>query len=339
MAETILQRREGAGGGALPDTGPDGCFGIRFESIGGLGAHLAGRMLAEAGVLGQGLNGAHFSSYGSEKKGSPVRSYVRFADGGRQIRTSSPVESPHVVAVFHEAILKPDAAAGLLPHGTLVANSALEPAEVRAATGFASGTVGTVDALAIAREEKTRPNTAMLGAVSRVCPFLDEAAIRRAISDGLSHRYAHLVEPNLRTFERGRDELRLETLPTDPDAVATPPQRAAPAYGYLDAPAGGTLSVPGSTAAKDLAVSRQGLLPVLDLEQCVHCGLCDLVCPDFCLVWEEQADAVRLLGIDYRYCKGCLKCVEACPTAALAEAVEEPGFAAANRVPLFPELV
>ena len=57
----------------------DGFFGIRFESIGGLGAHLAGQMLAEAGVLRQGLNGSHFSSYGSEKKGTPVKSFVRFA--------------------------------------------------------------------------------------------------------------------------------------------------------------------------------------------------------------------------------------------------------------------
>lgn len=45
-----------------------GFFEIRLESIGGLGANLAGKMLAEAGVLGLGLNGSNFSSYGSEKK-------------------------------------------------------------------------------------------------------------------------------------------------------------------------------------------------------------------------------------------------------------------------------
>ena len=48
-------------------------FEIRFESIGGLGAHAAGQVLATAAVLRMGLNGAHFSSYGSEKKGSLVR--------------------------------------------------------------------------------------------------------------------------------------------------------------------------------------------------------------------------------------------------------------------------
>ena len=58
----------------LPNT--EGFFEVRFESIGGLGAHAAGMVLATAAVVRMGLNGAHFSSYGSEKKGSLVRSFV-----------------------------------------------------------------------------------------------------------------------------------------------------------------------------------------------------------------------------------------------------------------------
>jgi len=52
----------------LPKVNDLGFFEIRLESIGGLGANLAGKMLAEAGVVGAGLNGVSFSSYGSEKK-------------------------------------------------------------------------------------------------------------------------------------------------------------------------------------------------------------------------------------------------------------------------------
>ena len=55
----------------LPQKNELGFFEIRLESIGGLGANLAGKMLAEAGVTGSGLNGSNFSSYGSEKKGRP----------------------------------------------------------------------------------------------------------------------------------------------------------------------------------------------------------------------------------------------------------------------------
>ena len=89
---------------------------------------------------------------------------------------------------------------------------------------------------------------------------------------------------------------------------------------------------------RDLSISREGFVPALDLEKCVHCGLCDVVCPDLCFVWEVEDEAVRLRGIDYRYCKGCRKCTETCPTGALTEIREEEGWADAHRVPLYPSL-
>ena len=45
------------------------------------------------------------------------------------------------------------------------------------------------------------------------------------------------------------------------------------------------------------------------------------------------------MGVDYRYCKGCLRCVESCPTGALAKEAETPGLADRLRVPLFPDLI
>jgi pyruvate ferredoxin oxidoreductase gamma subunit len=84
---------------------PGRFFELRFESIGGLGAHAAGQILATAAVLRMGLNGAHFSSYGSEKKGSLIRSFIRLGAPGQLIRTSAPVESPDVIVVFHNALL------------------------------------------------------------------------------------------------------------------------------------------------------------------------------------------------------------------------------------------
>jgi formate hydrogenlyase subunit 6/NADH:ubiquinone oxidoreductase subunit I len=47
---------------------------------------------------------------------------------------------------------------------------------------------------------------------------------------------------------------------------------------------------------------------------------------------------VRLQGIDYRYCKGCLKCTDVCPTNSLNEQREEEGYAEAHRVPHYPWL-
>ena len=52
----------------LPVTNENGCFEIRLESIGGLGANLCGKMLGELGAVYLDLNAASFSSYGSEKQ-------------------------------------------------------------------------------------------------------------------------------------------------------------------------------------------------------------------------------------------------------------------------------
>ncbi|HEU4949551.1 MAG TPA: hypothetical protein VFT11_02200, partial [Candidatus Deferrimicrobiaceae bacterium] len=61
----------------LPVKNDLGFFEIRMESIGGLGANVAGKILTEAAIIGMGMNGAGFASYGSEKKGTPVKAFVR----------------------------------------------------------------------------------------------------------------------------------------------------------------------------------------------------------------------------------------------------------------------
>lgn len=327
----------------LPAVDEDGFYGIRLESIGGLGAHLAGQILAEAGVLGMGLNGSHFSSYGSEKKGTPVKSYVRFCPSDRAVRTSSPVERPHLVAVFHEALVRTEGVTlGLRPQGVIVVNTAAPPQGMKEQLRLPGGAIGVVDATTIAVEENTRINTAMLGAIARAAGFLDAEAIKAAIRRTFESRYPQLVEANLRTFDRGYRELRLENFPLEGD-WDTGVARPQPLYGYLNAPWGGLVTNPGNAIRKDLSASRQGFIPHFLAEKCVHCGLCDIVCPDYCLSWEvvrgeDGPQKVHLRGIDYRYCKGCMKCVAVCPTEALVEAREEEGYAQAHRVPLFPQV-
>ena len=301
----------------LPKKNELGFFEIRLESIGGLGANLAGKMLAEAGVLGLGLNGSNFSSYGSEKKGSPVKSFIRFCDPAVEIRAHSPIEQPHVVGVFHEALYKTvDVVSGLAPDGILLVNSTRDFDEIKRDLKLDYGTLAIVDALQIAVDEKTKVNTAMLGALFRICEFLDPESMKNIISKTFEKKYPHLVEPNIRTFERGYNEVQFKTYETPASAEGKSFSRPKPLLGYKTQEIGGVITAQANSILKDLSGSRQGFLPKFEMEQCINCAACDTVCPDLCFVWEEGEDKrgrkqTFLTGTDYQYRNGCLKCVEA----------------------------
>ncbi|MDF0728845.1 2-oxoacid:acceptor oxidoreductase family protein [Cytobacillus sp. S13-E01] len=330
----------------LPKKSNLGFFEIRLESIGGLGANLAGKMLAEAGVLGLGLNGSNFSSYGSEKKGSPVKSFVRYCDSDTEIRDHSPIEQPHVIGVFHEALYKTvDVVSGLDQDGVVLVNSVRDFDSIKNDLKLKYGTLAIVDALGIALEEKTKVNTAMLGALFRICDFLDPDIMRDVIRKTFQHKYPHLVESNIRTFNRGYEEVKFKQYETPADAMKKQFVRTTPLLGYETGDIGGVITANANSIFKDLSGSRQGFLPSFEMEKCINCAACDTVCPDLCFVWEEGWDKrgrkqMFLRGIDYQYCKGCLKCVEACPTDALMDMREVLGYAENNRVPQkFPLLI
>lgn len=322
----------------LPKKNELGFFEIRLESIGGLGANLAGKMLAEAGVLGLGLNGSNFSSYGSEKKGTPVKSFIRFCEPGTAIRDHSPIEQPHIVGVFHEALYKTiNVVSGLDAEGIVLVNTARDFDDVKKDLKLEYGTLAIVDALTIAVEEKTKVNTAMLGALFRICDFLDPEAMRKVIIKTFEKKYPHFVEPNLRTFDRGYNEVQFKTYNVPEDAEGKAFSRPQPILGFTTQELGGVLTAQANSILKDLSGSRQGFLPKFERDKCIDCAACDNVCPDYCFVWEAGEDKrgrkqMFLKGIDYQYCKGCLKCVEACPTDALSDLREMIGYADANRV-------
>jgi pyruvate ferredoxin oxidoreductase gamma subunit len=324
----------------LPKLNDLGFFEIRLESIGGLGANLAGKMLAEAGVVGVGLNGVSFSSYGSEKKGSPVKAHIRFCYPDTKIRDTTPVERPHVVGIFHESLYKTvNVISGIYEDSIVLVNSRKSPEQLKEMMNLVGGTIAVIDATGIALEEKNRVNMAMLGGLFRLCDFLDPETMRTVIRKSLEKKYPHAVQPALNTFDRGYNEVVFQTFKV-PEGKKMPEyvRSDTPILGYVTQPIGGTITNPGNSILKDLSISRAGMMPHFHEDKCIHCAACDNVCPDFCFVWEEKEDKrgrlqMFLQGIDYQYCKGCLKCVAACPTEALTAAREEDGYAEKHRVP------
>lgn len=312
----------------LPIVNDLGFYEIRMESIGGYGANLAGKILGEAGVLGMGFNGSNFSSYGSEKKGSPVKAFIRLCDPSVSVRDNAPVTEPHMLVIFVETML---GTAGLLQGVTentiVILNTSMTPDEARDAMKLSAGRIITTDALKIAVEEKTRPNTALLGTIAAASGFIDPETIKDYIRKNLGKKYAFLVEPNLKTFDRGFSEWSEKTCADDGKYPAQPFRIDGQKIGYMNQTMGGVITTPGNFIHKDLTVSRMGWVPVLLLDKCTSCGECDITCPDYCFEWESGADkkgkTVQLLKkIRYMHCKGCLRCIDICKFDALVSEVE-----------------
>ena len=140
-------------------------------------------------------------------------------------------------------------------------------------------------------------------------------------------KYPHLVDGNMNAFDRGYNE---GTEVDFSDSHKYPEQdfhRVQPGLGYENEPIGGIITNPGNTLLKNHAASRTGYIPLWHEDKCTQCGDCDITCPDHCIVFEMRKDDkgkdnAFMLGVDYNYCKGCLRCVDICPTEALTAEVE-----------------
>jgi len=51
------------------------------------------------------------------------------------------------------------------------------------------------------------------------------------------------------------------------------------------------------------------LRPLRDTEQCTHCMICWINCPDSAIIVENS----KVVGFDYDHCKGCGICANVCP--------------------------
>lgn len=310
----------------LPTANENGYFEIRLESIGGLGANLCGKMLGELGAIYMGLNAASFSSYGSEKRGSPVKAFIRYSNRDTEIGINSPVENPHILGLFHEAMIgKSAVTAGVTEETKVVINTDESPEEIRQRLKLYAGTIYCVDALKIAMQSKTRINMVMLGAIAKISGFIPLEAVLDIARETIGKKYPMMLEANLTGICRGYEELVSKHFAPGEFAFV-PYQEIQNEWGYENAPLGGVNPCFGSTISNDLSPSREGYIPLFIKERCINCGLCDTTCPDMVFQFAKGEykgkEAMVNMGLDYFHCKGCLRCVEICPTNALVTGVE-----------------
>lgn len=302
-------------------------YEIRLESIGGLGANLCGKMLGELGVKYLDVNSSSFSSYGSEKTGTPVKGFIRYCKKEKELREHSPVVKPDLLVVFHQALLKDEAIWKGCGEETAVI-IALEPGQEQPeTTGCIFKICYGLEAQRIAMETHSRINVVMLGAALKVMGIENLTAGEQICKDTLGKKYPDALKGNLEGMRRGYEEVRRLEVPEAQGTDATEQERMKQEnWGYVNAPIGGINPKFGSTVVADLSPSRQGYIPLFIKERCINCGLCHSACPDMVFQFAKGEYKGKEMmvnqGLDYYHCKGCLRCVDVCPVNALVRGVE-----------------
>lgn len=292
----------------LPTRDELGFCNILLSSLGGDGANMAGKLLFKIGSTEFGLDGGYDAKYGSEKKGTPTDVSVRFCERGTPVRQSGPTSRPHFLVVFHTDLIAPlELNRGLQPGAVCIVNTTQSPQQVRRLLRLHHGKIVCVDATRIAYETHSRLNMPLLAVLSHELALPDEH-----IKSLIAAQWPKAAEANVRAFERavgGGDAAEFEADAAFP--LVAPAITRGP-LGYLNMLNGGTIdALTHNTIGRDNRLAGQGRVPRFDRQACTSCGICLTVCSDpGGLLWREG----RMDGIDPLFCKGCMRCVEVCPT-------------------------
>lgn len=172
---------------------------------------------------------------------------------------------------------------------------------------------------------------ALAAAASLVTMEIPFQMLEDVCKNTVGKKYPQLIDSNLAGLRKGYLTIKEQTPyscnETDSSQDSTVSLNTSYVWGYDNAPLGGINPRIGSTVSNDLSASREGYIPLFQKEKCINCGLCDSTCPDMVFQFfpgvYNGKNTMLNQGLDYSHCKGCLRCVEICPTNALVLAYEK----------------
>jgi len=175
---------------------------IRWHGRGGQGAVTSAELVAQA-AINEGKFAQAFPSFGPERRGAPVLSFVRI-NSKEPIRIRAEITEPDVVVVLDPSLLRiANVTSGLKEGGMLVINTRKSFQDIESEFQIKQN-LTTIDATKIAREELGIPivNTTMVGALIRATGVVK----LESLIEPLQHRFGRLAERNINTMKKAYEE-------------------------------------------------------------------------------------------------------------------------------------
>lgn len=169
---------------------------VRIHGRGGQGVVTAAELLALA-AFEDGKFVCAFPSFGSERMGAPVQSFVRISNV--PIRDRSQIKTPDYLVIQDPTLIGAiDILAGLKPDGLLLVDTEKAPSEIGLET---KAKILTVPATKIALEEIGRPiqNTTLLGALAGCSGLISWESICKAFEKRFG---PELAQKNIKSAQR-----------------------------------------------------------------------------------------------------------------------------------------
>jgi pyruvate ferredoxin oxidoreductase gamma subunit len=299
-------------------------YRIRFHARGGQGIKTASRILGTAFFL-EGYEVQDFPRYGAERRGAPIFAYVRASK--KIINERGIINKPDLVIVTDDSLLLLPIAGVLLgvTERTVLLIATDKATELWKKRLNLQGLVLSISTQAAVEGHAGLPllGAACVGAAAQLVGAISKSALEEAIHDQLQPLGKVIAEENLAAAMTAYDQIEAYAGCTTEREDPSADSYESPNWIDLPFEDAGTSAPYIHAAATTLNVKTgvwRSLRPVIDLQQCNRCALCNIYCPDGVI----SLDAKGYPQIDYQHCKGCLICLAQCPLHAI-DAIPEPG--------------
>lgn len=295
-----------------------GICNVFISAIGGDGANMAAKLLFKIAVESLDLNGGYDARYGSEKKGTATDVSLKVCQKDTPLRESGPTNRPHILCAFHYGLMRPlGMNKGLQPNATVIVNTTRTPDEVRDELQLHSGTIICLNAEKIAEETNSRLNMPMMAAIAKVLQFADDVVIHK-----IEETWPRVKDANVAAYKAAITEGVSKTFEADGKYPLVEPSIPRGQLGYTNMLNGGSIdALSHTTVNRDNRIAGYGFVPVFNEEACIGCAICMTVCSDpGGIIWKDG----KVIGINTAFCKGCMRCVEVCPSTKKGKAFNLP---------------